>query len=178
MCLAPLTLLIYGFFFFRYDGDPESCIASEDTSVLYAIPRDQLTGTRVAGIEDIGKSWRNYMDILFQIEACLVAIAALFLIFKGVCADLMFPLVSLSNNILTFVGVFVSLYSLSLRFTHQGQVCSGVYLQTGDSQEGYMIIVGLYFLISGYLLMLSCGCFCCGLCCLAVAASQNRRYWN
>ena len=63
--IAPLTFLLYGYFFFRYDGDPESCIASQDTSVLYAIPRDQLSTTRVAGIDDIGKRWRTYMDILF-----------------------------------------------------------------------------------------------------------------
>ena len=175
ICLAPLTLLLYGYFFFRYDGDPESCIASEDTSVLYAIPRDQLTDKRIVGIEDIGKRWRNYMDILFQIEVCGTAIAAFFLIFKGMCADLMLPLVSLTNNILGFIGIFVSLYSLFLRYTHQGQVCAGVYLQSGDSQEGYMITVGVFYLIIGYMFMFSCGCFCCSLCCFAIAASQNRQ---
>ena len=31
--VAPITLLIYGFFFFRYDSDPETCLASTDPDV-------------------------------------------------------------------------------------------------------------------------------------------------
>ena len=113
------------------------------------------------------------MDMLFVIEATTISLAALFLIFKGLCANVISPLVLLTNNILGFVALFAYLYSLFLRSTHQGQVCAGVYLKTGDSHEGYMTTFGTFYLIIGYLFLFSCGCFCCCLCCAGLAGASS-----
>ena len=104
-----------------------------------------------------------------------VALAFFFLLFKDICADLLMPLMQLGNNVLGFIAIFVGFYSLFLRYTHQGQVCAGIYLQNGDSHEGYMMTVGTFYLVIGYLYLFSCGCFCCGLCCFLVGASVNQR---
>ena len=101
------------------------------------------------------------MDMLFVVEVIAVTLVAFFLIFKGTCENVVTPLAKLAENICDLISVFVLLYSVFLRSTHQGKVCAGVYLNSGDLHEGYMTTFGTFYLITGYLLMLLLILSCC-----------------
>ena len=152
----------------RYDGDPETCLASTDPGVTTRVTSGSAIEEPYLGEEgtyDIGQSMRLLMDMLFVIDATGIALAIIWLILGGILGALLYPITNLLGALCRFGAAIVGLYALILRFTHPGQVCAGAFLDADDSTEGYMTSIGLFWLVCGYIFVITWGYVCLAIMC-------------
>ena len=135
-----IASVFYGYVFYDYDSDPDSCIATQEFQKRVVFQGD-WTGIEIDEDKyiDIGTRFGHIFDICFYAAVMLALSGIAHTMFRNKLVRLPARGVSAISMwamfLCTLVGIFV-------RFSHSGKVCSGDYLGESESTEGYLVTQG------------------------------------
>ena len=114
--------LIFGYYALRFDGDPEQCLASDDSDLRVAKP---VSGE---SYEDVGYRFRLVFSVSFYAALMQIATATLGGVFT---TEPMSSALFSINGLMSLIVFFIWIYGFICRFSHSGCVCSADYLPDG-----------------------------------------------
>ena len=150
---------VYGYFAMHFNGDPLECWAN-DTSEN-AIQEEDREGMKTA--TNIGGTFGFVFQILFFMTIIEVVISLFAYTIASnqqakANAEPVFQLAIFFYAMASLMEVLLWLYLFVIRFSHEGQVCSGDYLSRAKSHNQYCRTTGLFVKAVALLVVAACGC--------------------
>ena len=150
---AIIFMGLFGYYWFGYDNDPETCYAASD--------QDRRIATKL-NVVDVGKQFGQIFRVAFCAAAANLASGIVYAAFSNKTVR---KVCRLSYTFATWLILFSVIIGIYFRyFTHGGKVCSGDYLEENESTDGYLISKGkmLSFLTFAWVVLMTLG-VCIGL---------------
>mmetsp|Transcript_39540 Transcript_39540/g.51788 ORF Transcript_39540/g.51788 Transcript_39540/m.51788 type:complete len:192 (+) Transcript_39540:26-601(+) len=134
--------LVFGYFALRFDSDPETCEASDINDFRWGRASNFQREERFI---DVGFRFRLTLTIAFASYAMMTVLGSLsYVITSDTIRKLLFFVLALVNYAVFFAWIF----AFYVRVQHSGKVCSGDYLDSNDSREGFLIEQGRFIKIA------------------------------
>jgi len=150
-------MTFYGSVVLGFVSDPPTCLASDDFN-----RRVMVVGAQNADhpdlFVDVGARFSLIFAICFFNACVLTTVGFLQFVFAGKFMPVPFHIASTLSY---FVHTVTIITGIVFRYIHSGRVCSGDFLEDGDSQEGYLLWQGLLLSIILYTYVAFCSCGIC-----------------
>ena len=154
---AIIFVAVYGYFALSFDGDPNDCYANDTDDNRIDHEGDGDT----KDTQNVGAKFSFAFKILFFMTLLQVFITLFAAVLtKGSKSESrdrrrMFQMTIFMYSITSLIELALWIYLIVVRFTHQGQVCSGDFLRRTKPSVGYMIVQGRFIKIVTFILALS-----------------------
>ena len=151
---------MYGYFALNFDGDPNDCYANGESDDR--VDQDEASRKSMLSTVNVGGTFSVLFKVLFfmtLVEVCISLFAySISVHHTKAQAKPVFKFAVFTYAMASLIEVFIWIYLFILRFSHEGQVCSGDFLPRSKPQTGYVTAHGRCIKVVAIFVSV---CFCC-----------------